>query len=509
MTQIAQAQGAHSGAGAMPAQSTGIAEILPATRWLVVLLVPLALLKIVQVFFAAPTPDEAYYWMWGQHLDWSYYDHPPLTAWLQALSAELFGWNLFALRVQTVLTFAGDLWILWFWAKRLAGPGEGQRVFLAGVIAWLSMPLLMRFQSLAHQDHLLVFFGLLTAHFWALFVISLDRPQRAWRYFYAGCVALGLAGLSKYNAVFIGLGFAGWVFVSAMGRPLLASPHLWLGAGVAVVMQLPVVAWNVAHDWPSFQYNLDGRIGQSMHGGFAGNLFDFVFRTGMMVSPVMLLGLVRFVRGTVPTPFAPIGRMVFLASTLTFVALCASNTILHYWNLAAYLFFLPVAVFFITSRAEFTIHALYGIAMGLWIVAFQVMYPSYKLGGTDVRDNDITFGLSEIAAIVSEEEKRLGADFVVTTDYRTASMLSFEAGRTDIVKMGLRNDQFDFWFDPAAYKGKDALVLVDDYLPEQELVTQVFGKVTPVREFTIRRYGLPIHSYRLVWAEDYSGAGPH
>ena len=23
--------------------------------------------------------DEAYYWMWGQHLSWSYFDHPPLV----------------------------------------------------------------------------------------------------------------------------------------------------------------------------------------------------------------------------------------------------------------------------------------------------------------------------------------------------------------------------------------------------------------------------------------------
>ena len=37
---------------------------------------------------AAWTPltfDEAYYWMWGQHLSWSYFDHPPLDGWLQAL----------------------------------------------------------------------------------------------------------------------------------------------------------------------------------------------------------------------------------------------------------------------------------------------------------------------------------------------------------------------------------------------------------------------------------------
>ena len=123
-----------------------LVDSLPATRWLIALLVPLAALKIVQVFFAAPTADEAYYWLWGQHLDWSYYDHPPLATWLDRLSQSVFGWNLFALRAPTILSFAGSLWILWFWARRLAGRELAVRAFLAGTVAWLSVPMLMRFQ---------------------------------------------------------------------------------------------------------------------------------------------------------------------------------------------------------------------------------------------------------------------------------------------------------------------------------------------------------------------------
>ena len=208
--------------------SATLAETLPQVRWLVALLLPLLAIKAAQLFAAPPTADEAYYWLWGQHLDWSYYDHPPLSAWLERFSAELFGWNLFALRAPVLLTFVGSLWILWFWARRLAGRELAVRAFLGGAVAWLAMPMLMRFQSLAHQDHLLIFFGLLTAHFWAIFHQELEDGRRIWRYFYAGCVALGLAELSKYNAVFLGLGFAAWVVFSPKGRPLLATRHLWL-----------------------------------------------------------------------------------------------------------------------------------------------------------------------------------------------------------------------------------------------------------------------------------------
>ena len=36
-------------------------------------------------------PDEAHYWDWSRHLDWSYYSKGPLVAWLIRASCELFG----------------------------------------------------------------------------------------------------------------------------------------------------------------------------------------------------------------------------------------------------------------------------------------------------------------------------------------------------------------------------------------------------------------------------------
>ena len=51
--------------------------------------VTVAILIALKLYFDIVTPpigDEAYYWMWGQKLDWSYFDHPPLHAWLLRLS---------------------------------------------------------------------------------------------------------------------------------------------------------------------------------------------------------------------------------------------------------------------------------------------------------------------------------------------------------------------------------------------------------------------------------------
>jgi len=83
-------------------------------------------LKLVFAFGAPPLSDEAYYWMWGRHIELSYYDHPPLQAWVQGLSHQVFGTSLFALRLPTFLAAAAVLWIFYLTARRVGGPDGGR-----------------------------------------------------------------------------------------------------------------------------------------------------------------------------------------------------------------------------------------------------------------------------------------------------------------------------------------------------------------------------------------------
>lgn len=59
--------------------------------------VVLLALRLAVGFLAEPMGDEAYYWVWGQHPGWSYYDHPPLQAWVQGVTTAVLGPSLFVL----------------------------------------------------------------------------------------------------------------------------------------------------------------------------------------------------------------------------------------------------------------------------------------------------------------------------------------------------------------------------------------------------------------------------
>ena len=51
------------------------------------------LLRLGYTLGADLLADEAYYFLWGQRLDWSYFDHAPLHAWLLRLMYQIFGWQ--------------------------------------------------------------------------------------------------------------------------------------------------------------------------------------------------------------------------------------------------------------------------------------------------------------------------------------------------------------------------------------------------------------------------------
>src|SRR5262245_38482412 len=51
-----------------------------------------------------PADDELYYVCWARELELSYFDHPPMTAYLIRASTELLGESLFAARLPAVLT---------------------------------------------------------------------------------------------------------------------------------------------------------------------------------------------------------------------------------------------------------------------------------------------------------------------------------------------------------------------------------------------------------------------
>jgi len=70
------------------------------------------IINILQAIFTPILKDEAYYWRWAQNLDWGYFDHPPMVAFIIKLGTYLFSGAL-GIRFVTVLLNILMVFVIW------------------------------------------------------------------------------------------------------------------------------------------------------------------------------------------------------------------------------------------------------------------------------------------------------------------------------------------------------------------------------------------------------------
>jgi len=263
-----------NGLSALPAaMMRGLAHF---PRWLLLLVVISLLGNFWALFSIGLLPDEAYYWVWSQRLQLSYYDHPPLVAWLMWPFTELFGNGVLVVRLQAVLSWLVGAWVGYDLTRRLYGD---PRAGALAVLVWSSLPIVQVGFHIATPDSPLIIFSWLVYYFAYLAVA--ERNPLWWL---AVGAAVGLTLLAKYPAVLVLGGLFFTLIFSREGRAELARPWPWLGAGLALLLFLPVVVWNGQHDWISFAFQLSHGVKEKV----SGSVFELflLFLGGQLLVPM-------------------------------------------------------------------------------------------------------------------------------------------------------------------------------------------------------------------------------
>lgn len=216
------------------------------TWWLVggLLLFRLAYAAIVPLDLV---PDEAYYWDWSRQLDWGYYSKPPMVAWLIGLSTSLLGSTALAIRLPAVLL--GTLGLFWMYllAARLYGRQAGfwAALLTAATPGNAALALLMTIDA----PFLFCWCGALY-FFWRF----LEGGRSGLVYLAAATLVTGLGLLSKQTMLaFLPLALA-FLWLSPPDRGRLRKPGVWAWFVGSLLFLLPVLLWNLQHDWITVQH---------------------------------------------------------------------------------------------------------------------------------------------------------------------------------------------------------------------------------------------------------------
>lgn len=193
--------------------------------------------------------DEAHYALYGYFLDWSYFDHPPLVGWLQALILP-FSDSDFALRLWPAILGILSSWALFRLTRTLFPDESPWTAFIA--VALLQSTLVFQVFSIAMEPDTVLLPISIAALACLLRAVEQER-LRDW--LWVGAL-FGLAGLAKYTAVMLVASALLLVLLGGRSR-VLRRPGPWLAVVVALLLIAPVLWWNWQHDWISFRYQID------------------------------------------------------------------------------------------------------------------------------------------------------------------------------------------------------------------------------------------------------------
>ncbi len=197
--------------------------------------------------------EEAYYWNYSAHLDWSYLDHPPLVALLIKCSSMMFGTTEWAVRFPSLLCWIGMSFYAYRWTQLWGQNG----LFSVFLLSFLPFFFLQSWVMTPDQPLLVAWAAVL----YYLYRACVLNEAKSW--FFAG-VALGLGLLSKYTIVL--LLPATFLFLLCSSRRFwLMRVEPYLALGLALVIFSPVIYWNSTHQWVSFAFQSSRRLNEAHH----------------------------------------------------------------------------------------------------------------------------------------------------------------------------------------------------------------------------------------------------
>jgi hypothetical protein len=253
--------------------------------------------------------DELYFRMLAAHPAWGYVDEPPMTPMLVRASTALFGDSLWALRVPAILFAVATVMLVSLLCRELGGNRLAQVLAAFGGAG--AFPLIAGHVFLTATPDLAV---------WVLVVLfacrALLRDEPRWWLAAGATVGIGL--YNKQLVVLLLIGLAVGLLIAGP-RPALASKWLWVGVGLAIVVALPTLIYQVTNGWP--ELHMASAISTDKGGDDRVTYVPFqLILLGPPMVPIWIAGLLGLFRDPRWRPIRSLGWAYLVVSVIVLVS---------------------------------------------------------------------------------------------------------------------------------------------------------------------------------------------
>lgn len=431
------------------------------------LVVALAIVHAGLAYTLPVSGDEAYYWDCSRHLDWSYFDQPPLVIWTMAPFRWVLGEGPLAVRSPAILSSLMLALFLPPLVRRLGGNlRDAGRVYLL----MHALPVYLFFTFYESTDA-----GMITAYLaatWAAVALAQGEKCAWWGF----GIACGLGFLAKFPAVLV----APALIPALMQREVrahLKTPTPYLAGLLSLALTGPVWIWGALHDWDNIAFQVAGRHGRG-GGFFLQHLLEWVASNLVAATPFLLVAMALALWGARRLR-DPAWRVVAVAAAMPLLAfglVSLRERVGAHWGAPGLVVGVVAVVLLPFPWKRFLVRAgaVTGGAFALFLLLLAFVWktagPEALLSTpllSDKSDEEIATGSASYAfgdaEVVEELRRRLvPGEILASESYTLVHLLGLKSrgeftNRLANVAYGLHGLASLYWHQPGDLAGADVL----------------------------------------------------
>jgi 4-amino-4-deoxy-L-arabinose transferase-like glycosyltransferase len=247
----------------------------------------------------------------ARYLAWGYVAYPPLAPFVARVALTLFGPSMTGVRLFSTLAQAVAMVLAGLMARDLGGRRYAQ---VLAAVAVAIAPYALLEGVLFHYSSFDYLWWVLIAYL-MIRLLKSDDP----RWWLGIGAAVGVGMMTKYTLAILVVGVVVGVILTRTRRHL-ASPWLWGGVALSLLIVMPNLIWQMQHDFVSLDFMQsiharDVRVGRSQ-----GYLVEqFIFAANLVTIPLWVTGLYFYFFGRAGRSYRLLGWMFLVPFVLFLV----------------------------------------------------------------------------------------------------------------------------------------------------------------------------------------------
>ena len=468
------------------------------------------LFRLVLLPFMGLMPQDAYYYLYGQNLSWSYFDHPGMIGYLLRFTSEILGQSIFVIKLTDFLVTSSSLYFFYVLARHIL-PTYKAKQALVLLVSTLFISIIS-FNSTPDVPLIL---------FWTLSVLALYKAifEDKKGYWILAGIAMGLAFNSKYTSLFLQIGLIGFLLFSNQYRKLFLSPWFYVCLILSVILTAPVFYWNYEHDFASFLFQSSNRTDSISEFKLTPKyFFGAIGHQLFLLLPILFGVFVTFTFKYIKRFFTkfklPGDQQLFLLAFfiptfLGFFALTPIYWVKLNWMMPSYITGVILAIVFFNKklfRYQLIISAIFHVLIAVEVLFYIV----------PIKSDDTWVGWKELSVAIDDIQEQYPDTFIFSDDnYKTSAALNFYQDEKVYAQniIGKPALHFDYLGDDLTIlNGKNALFIDSDKRIRNEdkkthldpILRSYFSEIKELEPIIIRRNGKMVRKFWVFYCQNYA-----